>query len=163
MLPDIKQILYASDLGENSVPALRMAVKLAIENGASVTFLHVVEVLSPSTEALIDTHFEPEVLAQLRKAGIEDLRNKMAERVERFWAEELPADKVGALGKPLVLIEKGNVEEKILATARQMDVDMIVMGTRTHTALAKMFMGSSAQRVMQHSDRPVLIVPLPAD
>jgi nucleotide-binding universal stress UspA family protein len=163
MLPDIKQILYASDLGENSVPALRMAVKLAIEHGASVTFLHVVEVLSPSTEALIDTHFEPEVLAQLRRTGIEDLRNKMTERVERFWAEELPAGKAEAIGKPLVLIEKGNVEEKILATARQMDVDMIVMGTRTHTALAKLFMGSSAQRVMQHSDRPVLIVPLPSD
>ncbi|ANG63530.1 hypothetical protein A8C75_14315 [Marinobacterium aestuarii] len=163
MLPDIKQILYASDLGENSVPALRMAVKLAIEHGATITFLHVVEVLSPSTEALIDTHFEPEVLAQLRKTGIEDLRNKMTERVERFWVDELPAGKAEVLSKPLVLIEKGNVEEKILATARQMDVDMIVMGTRTHSALAKMFMGSSAQRVMQHSDRPVLIVPLPAD
>jgi nucleotide-binding universal stress UspA family protein len=61
------------------------------------------------------------------------------------------------------LIEKGNVEETILNTAQQMNVDMIVMGTRTHSALAKMFMGSSAQRVMQHSDRPVLIVPLPAD
>ncbi len=163
MLPEIKQILYASDLGENSVPALRMAVKLAIEHGAAITFLHVVEVLSPSTEALIDTHFEPAVLAELRKAGIDDLRSKMTRRVESFWAEEIPAGKAAELGKPLVLIEKGNVEEKILATAKQMDVDMIVMGTRTHSALAKMFMGSSAQRVMQHSDRPVLIVPLPAE
>jgi nucleotide-binding universal stress UspA family protein len=163
MLPEIKQILYASDLGENSVPALRMAARLALDHGASITFLHVIEVLSPSTEALIETHFEPEVLAEMRRTGIEDLRSKMVARVERFWAEELPQGNNQALSKPLVLIEKGNVEEKILGTARQMDVDLIVMGTRTHTALAKMLLGSSAQRVMQHSDRPVLVVPLAAD
>jgi nucleotide-binding universal stress UspA family protein len=163
MLPEIKQVLYASDLGESSVPALRMAVKLALDNGASITFLHVVEAISPSTEAMIESHFEPEVLAKLRKTGLDNLNSTMTQRVERFWAEELPEGKAQELSKPLILIEKGNVEETILNTAQQMNVDMIVMGTRTHSALAKMFMGSSAQRVMQHSDRPVLIVPLPAD
>jgi nucleotide-binding universal stress UspA family protein len=69
MLPEIKQVLYASDLGESSVPALRMAVKLALDNGASITFLHVVEAISPSTEAMIESHFEPEVLAKLRRRG----------------------------------------------------------------------------------------------
>jgi nucleotide-binding universal stress UspA family protein len=163
MLPEIKQVLYASDLGESSVPALRMAVKLALDNGASITFLHVVEAISPSTEAMIESHFEPEVLAKLRKTGLDNLNSTMTQRVERFWAEELPEGKAQELSKPLILIEKGNVEETILNTAQQMNVDKIVMGTRTHSALAKMFMGSSAQRVMQHSDRPVLIVPLPAD
>ncbi|WP_020683401.1 universal stress protein [Marinobacterium rhizophilum] len=163
MLPEIKQVLYASDLGESSVPAFRMAVKLAVDSGASITFLHVVEAISPSTEAIIETHFEPEVLAKLRKTGMDELNSKMTQRVERFWADELPQGKAQELSKPLILIEKGNVEEKILATAKQMNVDVIVMGTRTHSALAKIFMGSSAQKVMQHSDRPVLIVPLPAD
>ena len=147
----------------SSVPALRMAVKLAVDNGASITFLHVVEEISPSTEAMIESHFEPEVLAKLRKSGLDNLNSKMTQRVERFWADELPEGKAQELSKPLILIEKGNVEETIFNTAKQMNVDMIVMGTRTHSALAKMFMGSSAQRVMQHSDRPVLIVPLPAD
>ncbi len=163
MLPQIKQILYASDLGENSAPALRMAAKLALDHEARISFLYVIEVLSPSVEAQIETHFEPEVLEELRRSGIEELRSKLVARVESFWTDELPQGSESRLHKPEILIEKGNVEECILNTAKTMNADLIVMGTRTHSALSRMFMGSSAKRVMQHSDRPVLIVPLPAE
>lgn len=163
MLPEIKHILYASDLGESSRPAFRMAVELAAVHKAKITFLHVIEAMSPSAEAVIETYFDPEALAEMRKAGTEELKHKMAERIERFWREEVPDGFEFPQGKPEVRIEKGNVEEMIMKTARKSQADMIVMGTRTHSALSKMFLGSSAQRVMQHSDIPVLVVPLPAE
>ncbi|NVK40196.1 MAG: universal stress protein [Oceanospirillaceae bacterium] len=162
MLPDIKQILYASDLGENSRPAFRMAVELASRHGAKVTFLHVIEAMSASTEAVIETYFEPSVLEEMRRTGTEQLKNQMVGRIESFWTEEVPEGFEFPQGKPEVLIEKGNVEEKILEIAHKIDANIIVMGTRTHSALSKMFLGSSAQRVMQHSDVPVLVVPLPS-
>ncbi|GGO87334.1 hypothetical protein GCM10011348_40280 [Marinobacterium nitratireducens] len=162
MLPEIKHILYASDLGENSRPAFRMAVKLASEHHAKITFLHVIEAMSPSAEAVIETYFEPKVLEEMRRSGTEQLKSQMVGRIESFWTEELPEGVEFPQGKPDVRVEKGNVEEMILKSAGDIDADIIVMGTRTHSALSKMFLGSSAQRVMQHSDRPVLIVPLPA-
>jgi len=163
MLPEIKEILYASDLGENSRPAFRMAVKLAADHGAKITFLHVIEAMNPSAEAVIETYFEPKVLEEMRKSGTEQLKQQMVGRIESFWTEELPAGFVFPQGKPQVRIEKGNVEEMILKVAGEINADVIVMGTRTHSALSKMFLGSSAQRVMQHSDRPVLVVPLPTE
>lgn len=163
MLPEIKHILYASDLGENSRPAFRMAVELAATHNAKITFLHVIEALSSSAEAVIETYFEPEVLAEMRRSGADELKAKMADRIEKFWTEEVPEGFAFPQGKPEVQIEKGNVEEMILKTARKTDADLIVMGTRTHSALSKMFLGSSAQRVMQHSDRPVLVVPLASE
>ena len=119
--------------------------------------------MSPSAEAVIETYFEPKVLDEMRKSGTEQLKQQMVGRIESFWTEELPAGVEFPQGKPQVRIEKGNVEEMILKVAGEINADLIVMGTRTHSALSKMFLGSSAQRVMHHSDRPVLIVPLPAE
>jgi len=39
-------------------------------------------------------------------------------------------------------------------------IDLIVMGTRTHTATKQFFMGSTANKVMRYADVPVMIVPL---
>ena len=42
MLPDVKTILYASDIEEGSRPAFRAAVSMAGHYDASITFLHVI-------------------------------------------------------------------------------------------------------------------------
>ncbi len=39
--------------------------------------------------------------------------------------------------------------------------DIIVLGTLGHTSLARILLGSEAERVVRLSDRPVLTVPLP--
>jgi len=47
----------------------------------------------------------------------------------------------------------------IVSTASRIDADTIVMGTRGLTRLKCFFLGSVSQAVLQHADRPVVVVP----
>lgn len=160
MLPSIKHILYASDMGENSRPAFRMAVKQAVDNNAQITFLNVIEPLSSSARSMVESYMPSGALKKIEAEGLAELQTMMSDRIAKFCEDELPVGVVLPKGEPVKRVERGVVEDVILEVAEEINADLIVMGTRTHSSLAKLFLGSSAQRVLQHSDRPVLIVPL---
>ena len=48
MIPQIKKILYATDLSQNSAYAFYYAVDLAQERGAKIIILNVIEPVSPA-------------------------------------------------------------------------------------------------------------------
>jgi nucleotide-binding universal stress UspA family protein len=51
--------------------------------------------------------------------------------------------------------------ETILEEAAEVGADLIVLGTRGLTGVKSMLLGSTSRAVLQHADRPVLIVPAP--
>jgi nucleotide-binding universal stress UspA family protein len=71
--------------------------------------------------------------------------------------------RLGAL--PGVAVEthqfvRGNrPHEDLLACAREVDADELVVGVRRRNPTAKVVFGSVAQRVLLNADRPVLVVP----
>ncbi|MFP8967490.1 universal stress protein [Pokkaliibacter sp. CJK22405] len=156
---DLNTILYASDLGSNSRPAFRMAVKLAAENNASLTFLHVIEPLNNTAENVLSNYLSDKMYREIKEAGINELKSTMEERIRAFCKDELPQD-FHFPKAPNVRVAMGNVEEEILSVADLIKADMIVMGTRTHDNITRLLLGSSAQRVLQRSSKPVLVVPL---
>lgn len=56
----------------------------------------------------------------------------------------------------------GTAYEEICATAREIKADLIVIATHGYTGYRRMFLGSTAERVVQHSASPVLVVRLHA-
>ncbi len=56
------------------------------------------------------------------------------------------------------IVKDGNAPETIVDIAKQRDVDNIVMGTRGKTGIKKI-MGSVTEKVLQTSDKLVLVVP----
>ncbi|WP_151525070.1 universal stress protein [Serinicoccus kebangsaanensis] len=55
----------------------------------------------------------------------------------------------------------GNPADELLATARQLEVDVIVIGLRRRSATGKFLFGSTAQRVLLEADCDVLAVKPP--
>ncbi len=55
-------------------------------------------------------------------------------------------------------LRTGTACEEICATAREMKADLIVISTHGYTGYKHMFLGSTAERVVQHSPCPVLVV-----
>ena len=53
-----------------------------------------------------------------------------------------------------------SASEEILSYAREIDADLIVMGTHGHGTIADAMMGSTARRVLRKSKTPVLCVRL---
>ena len=152
MYHDVKKILYVSDLDKGSRPAFRAAVSLCGHySEAQITYLHVIESLTGTTRSL---------LSNMMHKGIAALSVKIRGRIERFCAEELEEHEVLSLKNIEARIEEGTPWRKILEVGDEMNADVIVMGTRKHSALGQALMGSTATKTLTHSKRPVLIVPL---
>ncbi|MBA4501561.1 universal stress protein [Marinobacterium marinum] len=163
MFHDVKKILYVSDLEKGSRPAFRAAVSLCGHYAESqITYLHVIESLSGTTRSVLSNMMEQEEIDDMLKKGVEALSERIRDRIERFCADELEEHEVLSLKNIDARVEEGTPWRKILEIADEIKADVIVMGTRKHSALGQMLMGSTATKTLTHSKRPVLIVPLPA-
>ena len=160
MLASVKNILYASDLGEGSRPAFRHAVKMANLYGAKLTFLHTLEQVSDGAKGVLQNVIDRETLEQMEREGAERMINKIKERIEKFVFDEIddPSQRPPSVE---AVVEQGTPWRTITDIADKMNADMIVMGVRTHSTLQHMLLGSTSQKVISHSMIPVLVVPLP--
>ena len=58
------------------------------------------------------------------------------------------------------IVKEGDYAENILQTAKEMNADMIVLGTHSRKGLDKVLLGSVAENVLHHSTIPLLIIPV---
>ena len=158
MIPKIKSILYVSDIEDGSRPAFRMAVSLAKQYQANVTFLHVIVPMPDSVRVTLQNTLSVETYAKLQSDGISKLKEIIGQRIDAFCSSEL--QDLDWAPKFETLLVEGAIHRSIIEAAERLGADMIVMGTRTHSATKQFFMGSTANQVMRHSDVPVLVVPL---
>lgn len=157
----LKTILYASDLGDNARAAFTAAVREAVAHEAQIIFLTVVEPANSTAEALLESYMPEGSVAEMRQHGIAKLKAVMEERISIICEEMLKED-IRPLLRPLARVEEGAAAETIISVADQVSADLIVMGTRarTHSALGRFFVGSTAQSVLQLTERPLMIIPL---
>jgi nucleotide-binding universal stress UspA family protein len=57
---------------------------------------------------------------------------------------------------------EGDVATTILEIAREIDADVIAMGTRGRSGVRAYLLGSVSRSVVEHADRAVLVIPSPA-
>jgi nucleotide-binding universal stress UspA family protein len=148
MIPEIKKILYATDLSPNSNYVFRTAMKMAVRNDAEVHVLHVLKV-AYGPESSSPLAAEP---AQVEKY--------MRERLDTF-VKEIADDP--ALGRRIASVQVviGDPVDEILKASAKLKPDVIVMGTHSKGVIAYTFLGSVAVGVLRHSRIPVHVVPLP--
>ena len=160
MLPQVKKILYASDIEKGSRPAFRSAVSLCGHYHSEITYLHVIEPLSASAQNMVRTLMNDHDLNELHDQSMANLKQKMQQRLERFYASELQENEQFSTDQVTARVEEGQPWKTILSVAEEIDADVIVMGCRTHSSVGQFFLGSTANKVIHHSKRPVLSVPI---
>ena len=163
MPPEIQHILYATDLSPNSTHALRYASKIARQNNARMTILHVVEAPSPTTYALLSSIMEHTEMKARNEKQIVYYIEQIRQRLDQMCQDECRFDPDLMARVEKIEVREGFPAEEILKEARDEDCDLIVMGTHGKGALENTFMGSVARRVLRRAQRPVLVVPLPRD
>ncbi len=161
-MSEIRVILYASDMGKGSRPAFRAAIHQAAVNNAQVVYLHAMEAGDGSVEELINNYMPEAFNASRIERMFESLRRRIEQRLNEFHDEEMQNVKVQSIKEPLIEVVQGKADRSILEAASRFCADLIVMGDRTSSSLSRVFLGSTAQRVIHHSNIPVLIVPLEA-
>jgi nucleotide-binding universal stress UspA family protein len=145
--PLFRRILCACDLTRASEHTLEMALSLAGENDARITLLHVVESLPEETAGRLYLAV-PEIGAPRRELMAQAetrLRQAVPEGARDFCEVQ---ERVLA----------GTAWRQILSAAKEIDVDLIVMGAHAHGAVGRLFFGSTSSHVVRQAPCPVLVV-----
>ena len=163
MLPKLRKLLYASDLGDNAAMVFAYAVALARQHGAKIVFVHAMEPLSPTGRSLVRNIVPSDQLRQLEADGLARVRQEIDERIDRFCTAELGADPKAREIVSEIHIVEGHAAEVIVDQASQTGADLIVLGTHSRRGVQRALLGSVAHKVVSHTGRPVLLVPIPED
>ena len=158
MVPQIKKILYATDLSENSSYAFLYAIDMANKHGAKVTILHAVEPIPGYARGyLYDTD---ESKRKQHDETVESMKKYLETFCEKSAAETgLPCTEIVSK----IIVTVGHPPEEILNTAAEEACDMIVMGCHSKGYLMHAFLGSVSSAVLHRTLKPVLTIPLPSE
>jgi nucleotide-binding universal stress UspA family protein len=135
-----KTIVLALDGSEASGRALALAQDLARQDNTRLVVAHVEQDIAAKGGATIPPT-EDEIQAEIRRQ-----------------AEELSAQRIET-SVEMRSVYLGGPAHAIDEIAGETDADLIVMGTRGHSPVAGLLLGSVTQRLLHITDRPVLVVP----
>ncbi len=160
MLPNIRTILYATDLEAHARPVFRYAVSLAERYGAKIVLLHALEPLNPTAVNLVNNVLPEGTAESIRQHGIDQLRSTIEQRLRDFCKQELGMEPQDCRVVEDSRVREGFPAKVILAQAAETNADIIVMGTHGRAGVGELLLGSVARKVMHHSTIPVLMIPL---
>jgi nucleotide-binding universal stress UspA family protein len=92
---------------------------------------------------------------QIDKAYEESARERAAEGAQR-------AARAGLNAQPHTRARHATIAATILDEADEIGARAIVLGTRGLTGVKSLLLGSVSHAVLQHADRPVIVIPSPA-
>ncbi|MBT4521607.1 MAG: universal stress protein [Halieaceae bacterium] len=134
-------ILIAVDLSDDSTTVVQRAMALGGENGATPHIIHVIEPLSFAYGGDIPMDF----------SGIQDeIHQQASQQLQRFGE----ANAIPESNQHIVL---GRPEVEIHALAKELEADVIVVGSHGRYGLA-LLMGSTANGVLHGATCDVLAV-----
>lgn len=146
---EIDHILCPMDFSAQSQQAYSYAVALARWYDARITALHVVA-MRPAVEAIPSIYG-----AILPPAASDELKRALAGDLERCVRT---ADAAG-LQVDVRVLEAPLVHQEVLAQARLLDSDLIVISTHGLRGLDRLVLGSVTEKVLRNASAPVLVIP----
>jgi nucleotide-binding universal stress UspA family protein len=134
----IRTILHPTDFSESAEAAFSVAGMLARAHKARLIVLHV----------------HPTPISRGEGIDYPPDQAEMWRLLDRYYVPDPDIQVEGRLAE-------GSATDEILRIAEKEDCDLIVMGTQGRTGLARMLMGSVAEKVMRAAPCPVLTVRIP--
>jgi nucleotide-binding universal stress UspA family protein len=163
MIPQIKKILYATDLSKNSVYAYRYAMDMAEKYDSEIVILHVIEPIPPQVRHYVSIYVDEAKWEEKIKIEQELAIEQIKKRLQEFCKRESQDDPRCLLLVSKILVQPGHPVEEILKAAEEEACEVIILGTHGKGFLKQTFLGSVARSVLDRSRKPVIIVPLPHD
>ena len=146
---ELKRILCPVDLSHESRHAIEHAIVLARWYKARITALHVCNPLViPATDVTLVGGVPPVLTDQEIKDASDEVMACFASATGEHG------------GVPLeVLVESGPPARQILARAKSLAPDLIVIGTHGHGGFQHLVLGSVTEKVLRQAECPVLAIP----
>jgi len=139
----MNKILVATDGSDSAAEAIEFGIELATEHGAELILVHVV----PAVDVVPVSGF-----------GIGGVFPHDPSVEDRALLEDAAAIAEEHDVRATTVLLTGNTVDEIVSYADSHNVDLIVVGSRGHGAIANALLGSVSRGILGESKRPVLIV-----
>lgn len=161
-MPEIKNILYATDLSKNSAYAFRFATEMAEKYNAVIYILNVIEEIPDSAKNILENYLSEEQYKKFLNKK-EELKSIITERLNIF-CENVQKDNPQCVFRVASIdVLDGHPVNEILNHAQKNSCDLIIMGTHGKGIISHALLGSVAEKVIRKSKIPVMVIPIPED
>lgn len=152
----MKKILVAIDYNPTARDIAQKGYELASSMNAEMTLLHVVadytyySSLDYSPILGFDSFSNLGILQTNTVTELQNAAHDYLGKMKQF------------LGNPDIatVVKDGDFGQAIIDTAKELQSDVIVLGTHSRKGLEKILMGSVAQKVLRFSTVPLFIIPI---
>jgi nucleotide-binding universal stress UspA family protein len=140
----LKKILVPIDFSPMSKTAFRYAARFAKRFGCQIVLLHVVEPMTAiaGTPLTVDIFAQPEEDTTAAKAELACLAASSGNHPNSFTS----------------VVRTGHAPNEITKTAKELDVDLIMIASHGYTSWRHLCIGSTAERVVRAAPCSVLVV-----
>jgi nucleotide-binding universal stress UspA family protein len=142
----MKKILVPIDFSKQAEYAAQVAAKIAKQTDSELHLLHMLElptdIIDPSNFGSSDS--SPSTLLYMKRA-----QEKFEKLTKRYFLKNI---------KVVKSVFFHETFDGIIKESKKQQVDLIVMGSQGATGFEEMFVGSNTEKVVRHSDVPVLVV-----
>lgn len=143
----LKKILCPVDHSECSYLALKYAISIALKDEAKLYLMHVIDSRLYDTEIYKFSPYKPNDI------DIAKVREDLMKSLPDGTMDLLDVETIIVVGVPF---------NEIISAAKEIEADLIVIGTHGRTGLSHIMMGSVAEKVVRKSHCPVLTVRMPS-
>jgi nucleotide-binding universal stress UspA family protein len=133
----------ATDFSLVAERALLYAEMIAHQYHSTV---HLVHVLPTRTDGFLRSNDTNDTVESF-DTNMRDARNLLRRTTDRFQGTEHET-----------WLEMGDIAERVLAVCNHVDADLVVVGTQSVAGFAKLFFGSTAEKIFRSAGCPVLTV-----
>ena len=145
-----KHILVPTDLSPRAKNATKKAIQIAHQFNSKITILNVHEEFMDKEEMEMLRVSVAEIQEKFREIAIE-AKSEIKSFLTKMHADDINTD---------IVLREGTPSKEILELAKELDVDLIVMGTNGRETFVELLLGSTAKNVTRDSTCPVLTIPI---
>lgn len=139
----MKRIIVPTDFSPLAENALQVAATLAKRHDAEIMVLHMLE-LSQAMISSAEGYYQEYTMFLLKVA-----EKRLAEFLDKPYLKDV---------KVIPVIKHFKVFSELDEIAAKHDVSLVVMGSHGADGLKEIFVGSNAEKVVRHSETPVLVI-----
>lgn len=138
------KILVPTDFSEQAENALKVAAMLAKKHEAEIYLLHMMEIPMQQIDPGAVKSDIPEALFFMKLA-----HKKFEDLMESDFLDGITVHET---------VKADITFNEIKESCKELDIDLIVMGSHGASGLKEMFIGSNAEKVVRSSEVPVLVI-----